>query len=439
LLRIDKALDEANAKVWTVLDIKKIGSVFSRSIHEASQRGCPMRTSVLLVVTLVAETIFIGCTAPSIIRPERKLEDLLAARQADDAAQAELGRQVVQKLLARVEAKQAAFAKDAKANKPTIDMLIISGGGDWGAFGAGVLKGWGLVKGELARPQFDVVTGVSTGAMIAPFAFIGDDESIDRIVQMYRNPQADWATSRGMLFFWPSNPSFYALPGLQREMTKAMDRQMIARIAAEDGSGRLLAVNTTNVDFGGMHAWDMVAEAKVALAKNDPEHVHRILLASAGIPGIFPAQGIREHLYVDGAITGNILYGGGAREDQTLAALWHAKHPDTPMPRLRYWIIFNNQFRFPPQVTQERWPDIMNRAMIMATQTSTISAMRHLFAQQEIAHLKQNADVQVRVIAVPDSWVPPSPGVFQKNVMNALADLGEQMGADPTSWRHEPP
>jgi hypothetical protein len=75
----------------------------------------------------------------------------------------------------------------------------------------------------------------------------------------------------------------------------------------------------------------------------------------------------------------------------------------------------------------------MNRAMIMATQTSTVSAMRHLFAQQEIAQLKYHADVQVRVIAVPDSWVPPSPGVFQTDVMNSLADRGEQMGADPTS------
>ena len=401
-----------------------------------------MRNSViqssLLTAILVAETMFIGCTS-SVTRADRKLEDLLAARQADDVAQAQQGRQLMQKLLERVEAKAAASAKDPKAAQPTIDILIISGGGDWGAFGAGVLKGWGRVKGELARPQFDAVSGVSTGAMIAPFAFIGDDESIERIVQMYRNPQADWATSRGMLFFWPSNPSFYALPGLEREMRKAMDRSMIERIAAEEGTSRLLAVNTTNVDFGDMHPWDIVAEAKVALASNDPDHVHRILLASAGIPAIFPAQGIDHYLYVDGAITGNILYGGRTSEDQTLAAFWQAKHPGVPMPRMRFWIIFNNQFRFPPQVTQERWPDIMNRAMIMATQTSTVSAMRHLFAQQEIAHLKHNADVQVRVMAVPDSWVPPSPGVFQKDVMNSLADLGEQMGADTVNWRTEPP
>jgi predicted acylesterase/phospholipase RssA len=397
-----------------------------------------MRTSSIKLLFLIAALLAgtLGCTQSVAERPGRKIDDLLAARQADDLAQAKTGQEVVQKLMKRVEAKAAAAPA---GTRPTIDFLVISGGGDWGAFGAGVLKGWGKVKGEMARPQFDVVTGVSTGAMIAPFAFIGDDASIERIVHMYRNPQEDWAKSRGMLFFWPSNPSFYALPGLEREMRNAMDRQMVERIAKEDGSGRLLAVNTTNVDFGDMHPWDIIAECKVALAKNDLDHVRRILLASAGIPGVFPAQGIDDYLYVDGAITGNILYGSRAKEDATMAAIWKSKHPNQQMPRIRYWIIFNNQLRFPPQVTQQRWPDIMNRAMIMATQTSTIAAMRHLFAQQEINRIKYGADVQVRVMSVPDDWVPPSPGVFKNDVMNNLADLGEKMGADPGSWRTTPP
>jgi hypothetical protein len=188
-----------------------------------------------------------------------------------------------------------------------------------------------------------------------------------------------------------------------------------------------------------MHAWDIVAEAKTALASGSDDHLHRILLASAGIPGIFPARGIGDYLYVDGAITGNILYGGRAREVESLPALWRAKYPGVPMPRLRYWIIFNNQFRFPPQVTQERWPDIMGRATIMATQTSTMNSIRHLFAMAEIAKLKRNVEIEVRVMAVPDEWVPPKPGTFVVEVMNELADLGEKMGADPASWRTDPP
>jgi hypothetical protein len=107
--------------------------------------------------------------------------------------------------------------------------------------------------------------------------------------------------------------------------------------------------------------------------------------------------------------------------------------------RIRYWVIFNNQFRFPPQVTPERWPDIIGRATIMATQTSTVNSMRHLFAMAELVKLKHNVNIEVRVIAVPDEWVPAQPGTFVKEVMNDLADLGERMGADPASWRTDPP
>src|SRR3954465_1280766 len=81
---------------------------------------------------------------------------------------------------------------------PVLDLLIISGGGDIGAFGAGFLKGWATVpKTEaLARPKFDIVTGVSTGALIAPFAWLDDRDADERIVQLYRNPRKDWVKER---------------------------------------------------------------------------------------------------------------------------------------------------------------------------------------------------------------------------------------------------
>jgi patatin-like phospholipase len=391
----------------------------------------------LVAVVVAAVSLLAGCA--SVERPQKEFQDLVAVRRADDLERAVELRRLMDKFLARAEAKANAGRESGKGAAPvTLDLLVISGGGDWGAFGAGVLKGWGRVTGESARPQFDVVTGVSTGALIAPFAFLGDDASIERIVQLYRNPQKDVAVSRGLLFFLPNNPSFYILPGLERELRTALDRPMIERIAAADASGRGLLVNTTNIDLGGMHVWDIIAESKAALASGDEDHVQRILLASAGIPGVFPARGIGEHLYVDGAITGNIIYAGRPRENESFPELWKAKHPGVPL-RIRYWVIFNNQFRFPPQVTAQKWPDIMSRATIMATQTGTVSAMRHLFARAELMKLKQKVDIEVRVMAVPDSFVPSVPGTFQNEVMNALADLGEKMGADPSSWRTEPP
>ncbi|HSA89599.1 MAG TPA: patatin-like phospholipase family protein [Burkholderiales bacterium] len=368
-----------------------------------------------------------ACASPP-QRPQRDPADLLASRRSEDAQRALERTALIERFLARVEAKAGA----------TVDVLIVSGGGDWGAFGAGVLKGWGRVKGELARPQFDVVTGVSTGALIAPFAFLGDDASIERIVELYRNPQKDIATSRGWLFFLPDNPSFYVLPGLERELHGAIDRAMLERVVAEGAKGRGLLVNTTNVDLGDNRVWDLIAEAKRALA-GEEDRVRRLLLASAGIPAVFPARGIGDYLFVDGAITGNIIYGGETREDQSLPARWHAKHPRRPMPRLRYWVIFNNQVRFPPQVTQDRWPDIMARTTIMATQTSTLNSLRHLYAMAEIARLKYKADIEVRLMTVPEDYVPSKPGTFAKEVMNELADLGERMGADPKRWLTEAP
>ena len=372
--------------------------------------------------------VFVAACASPPERAQRNPVDLLAARRGEDTVRELERRALVDRFLARVESKP----------RGTIDMLVISGGGDWGAFGAGVLKGWGRVKGELARPQFDVVTGVSTGALIAPFAFLGDDASIERIVQLYRNPQKDIATSRGWLFFLPDNPSLYVLPGLERELGTAVDRALLERVVAEGAKGRALLVNTTNVDLGDNRVWDLTAEAKAALA-GDAEHVRRVLLASAGIPAVFPARGIGDYLYVDGAITGNIVYGGETREAEGLVARWHAKHPRRPMPRLRYWVIFNNQIRFPPQVTRDRWPDIMSRTTIMATQTSTLNSLRHLYAMAEVARLKYKADIEVRLMSVPEDYMPSKPGTFVPEVMNELADLGERMGADAKSWRSDSP
>jgi hypothetical protein len=214
-------------------------------------------------------------------------------------------------------------------------------------------------------------------------------------------------------------------------MRESLDRPMLERIAAEGASGRALVVNTTNIDLGDSHPWDIIAEARAELAGGNPGRVQSILLASAGIPAVFPAREIGTFLYVDGAITGNILYGGRIEEQDSLAVLWRKRNPSAPLPKLRYWVIFNNQFRFPPQVTAQKWPDIMSRATIMATQTGTVSAMRHLFARAELMKLKQKVDIEVRVMAVPDSFVPSVPGTFQNEVMNALADLGEKMGPTP--------
>ena len=238
-----------------------------------------------------------------------------------------------------------------------LDVLIVSGGGDWGAFGAGFLKGWHKVPAQhpLAKPEFDVVTGVSTGTLIAPFAFLGDEPAIDQIVNLYRNPGADWVKQRGMLYFLPDNISFSEVPGLEREMRRHITMDMVRRIAKAGADGRMLVVNTTNLDDAGPRVFDLVEEAQRAVDSGELERIHEIMLASAGIPGAFPFRIIDQELYVDGGVTGNILYGGRAEEEDALPALWQRTYPDVPIPKIRFWIIFNNQFRPVPHVTAPRW------------------------------------------------------------------------------------
>jgi hypothetical protein len=391
------------------------------------------------IVALLLVAALAACSTPE--RQKRDQQDLLTLRAEAAYRTGAETKQVIDRLLARAKAEHDDYVAGRRAQPPRIDVLVISGGGDWGAFGASFLKAWGRVPAShpLARPQFDAVTGVSTGALIAPFAFLGTDEALESIVQLYRNPQDDWVKERGMLFFLPNNASFAEVPGLEREVRRHVTLDMLRRIVAAEGGGRLLLVNTTNLDDSSSRVFDLVREARRAVDSGDTSRVHNIMLASAGIPAAFPHREIDGQMYVDGGVTGNIVYGGQVQEEESLPARWQARYPGLPIPRMRFWVIFNNQVHMAPAVVRARWPDIIARSMELSSRAATLTAMRHLHAMSEISRLKRKADIEVRIVAVPDNWVPPVPGVFIKESMNALADLGETMGADPASWSTEPP
>lgn len=361
----------------------------------------------------------------------------------DDAAESQLTdtRDRFVALLEHIKAEQDAHAAGRRAVPPVVDILVISGGGDWGAFGAGVLKGWGVIPQEdpMARPQFDVVTGVSTGALIAPFAFIGTDESVERIVQLYRNPQKDWVKNRWPLYFLPNNLSFAEVPGLERELRTNVTLETAVQIAEAGRDGRMLAVNTTNLDDASPRVFQLVPEAKRAVETEDMSRLHSIMLASAGIPGAFPYREIDGDMYVDGGITGNMIFGGRLGEEDTLPAVWQRLYPGVAVPKIRYWVIFNNQMHALPVVVKARWPDIVTRSLELSTRSATLTAMRQLHAMSEISRLKRGAEIEVYTVAIPNDWVPPVPGVFIKETMNNLTDLGERMGADRASWSTAPP
>ena len=196
-------------------------------------------------------------------------------------------------------------ARTRRAHQKTFDVLAISGGGSNGAYGAGILVGW-TKTGQ--RPEFDIVTGVSTGALTAPFAFLGPDWD-RRLTEAYTSPAAAKILDRrgiDLLF----RPGFYDTKALRALVDKYVDPPLLYAIAMEHAKGRRLLIATTNLDTEETVIWDMGAIA----ARGDEASLklfQDVLVASSSIPGVFPPTLIQvegkgrqlAEMHVDGSVT----------------------------------------------------------------------------------------------------------------------------------------
>ena len=350
-----------------------------------------------------------------------------------------------QSLADRERLVESMHAIQARNPDYTVDFLILSGGGDMGAFASGFLRGWSKAPpGPLARPVFEGVSGVSTGGFIAPAAFLGttnDDEAIDAV---FRSPKPDWVMPRGMLFFHPDNASLAHIPGLEREINAYIDLPFAQRIVDAGASGRQLLIQATDADEAASHRFDCVAIARKAVQTGDIEPLRHVLLATSAVPGVFAPQLIEDDLLVDGVLTGNIFYGfydGVLGKGETFGAMWKKRYPDAPIPKIRYWVIMNEYLKAPTMIVQPKWLSIAMRSLKIATRSFTELTLRHLFLFAEVNRLRGDGECEVRWVAVPPTWMPPDPDAahFNADTMRSLSDLGRRMGADPNSWHAESP
>jgi hypothetical protein len=335
---------------------------------------------------------------------------------------------------------QTLYARQQRDPNATLDFLLLSGGGDRGAFGAGFLLGWASVQGVNALPKFDAVSGVSAGALIAPFAFLGTQADLETIDRLVRNPKPDWAVRRGMFFFLPENASFADVPGLVRDLHSEVDLKIAERIAQAGSDGRrVLLIQATDLDSGNAREFDAVAAAREAVATGDPKLLSDILLASAAIPGAFPPREIQGRLYADGGIASNFYYGGPMDRHDTFGATWRREHPNAPIPKTRYWVIINAYIQPAPVTLQPTWPAIVERSIYVAVRSAEAIALRHLYAIAEATRLRGDGDVEVRWVAVPQTWKPLNDRPFDKETMRLLSAEGRRLGADPNSWMTKAP
>ena len=186
---------------------------------------------------------------------------------------------------------------------PTAHILALSGGGANGAFGAGLMVGW-TAHGD--RPKFKLVTGVSTGSLIAPFAFLGPEYDA-QLTEVYTTINQSNVYEKRLITAALMENAMADTAPLYATISKYLDERMVARIADEYEKGRLLVIQTTDLDAGRPVMWNIGAIAKTGR----PEAlslIRHILLASASIPAAFPpvlfdveAQGASyQEMHVDG-------------------------------------------------------------------------------------------------------------------------------------------
>jgi len=216
-------------------------------------------------------------------------------------------------ITARLQRRQAL----APRALPPVSVLAVSGGGAWGAFSIGFIDGWGRHHdGRPAtetdprpggRPKFDVVTGVSTGAMLAPVVFLGDQTGIDRLADEYRKLESKTLLVRRPWLELPSAPSLYSAAELRNRIERVLDEKMVLDIAAQEAE-RTLAVMAVNLDSGEPVVFDLT---KIA-AGTDPVGVRRrriidAIMASAAIPIAFPPVFINGSPHVDGGVRSHAI------------------------------------------------------------------------------------------------------------------------------------
>jgi hypothetical protein len=152
-----------------------------------------------------------------------------------------------------------------------------------------------------------------------------------------------------------------------------------------------------------------------------------------------PPREIQGRLYADGGIASNFFYGGPMDESDTFGATWRREHPNAPIPKTRYWVIINEYIEPVPVTVQPNWPAIVERSLYVSVRSAEAIALRHLYALAEATKLRGDGDVEVRWVAVPQTWRPFNDQFFDEATMRHLSDEGRRLGADPKSWNTKAP
>jgi predicted acylesterase/phospholipase RssA len=308
--------------------------------------------------------------------------------------------------------------------------LAISGGGSNGAFGAGLLAGW-TESGD--RPEFTMVTGISAGALTAPFAFLGSE--YDHVLkQVSSELTADEVYNERRILKAMRSDALASTEPLQALLAKYIDEELVEKLAAEHRRGRRLNIGTTDLDSMRPMMWRVSAIA----ASGHPdalELIRQILLASASMPGFFTpvlieveADGRRyDELHVDGGVATQVfLYPIDVDFTEVLHKL---EVPGKP----KVYIIRNGQLDPQRKELENKIIPIVGRSLSSLTRTQGLGDLYRIYLET----FRDGLDFNLAYI--PASFTTEEKGAFDTKYMRALFDVAYDAAKKGYPWEPTPP
>ncbi len=339
------------------------------------------------------------------------------------------------------EADLIASVKQEMQYRPTghadasghINILALSGGGSNGAFGAGILNGWSAAG---TRPIFKIVTGISTGALMAPFAFIGED--YDHVLkQIYTSVETkDIMKLKSFIISEKGLDSLADSSPLRNLIKKYITENVIRTVAQAHQAGRRLYIGTTDLDVGRLVIWNMGAIA----VNNKPETdnlFRKILLASASIPILLPPvyipvkvkDDIYEEMHVDGGVSTQVfLYGDILNLDDVARAVGLS-----PAGPGRIYIIQNLKSLPLYEPVESSLVAISKKTVTGFLTNQGNGDLYRIYA------IAQREGIKFKLVFIPNYYESIDPLNFDPVSMERLFDLGYRMALSGDPWQNHPP